>query len=179
MGDTTDSGNATEEVTEATSEAAKAAESTSTEEKKFTQADIDKAVQDRHNRDKASYVKLESDFAEFKTSVGDVDALKKAVEDLSKEKDELVSSKSTIEKDYLRTKIAYKVGLDEDGFALLSGTTEDELNENAARIKKLAGNASGTVTVGNISSKDFDEADASFNNSTNSHYKSLLAAARQ
>jgi hypothetical protein len=162
MGDTTNSGK-TGEATGESAEAPKVVESDSTEDKKFThtQADIDAAVKNRVKREEEKYGKLETEYANFKASVGDVDGLKKTVEDLSTEKDELSSTKTNLEKELLRVKAAYDAGLSEKSFKFLSGNTEDELKANAKELKELEG--ASVSRVGNILSKDYDGANAGIN----------------
>lgn len=136
------------------------------EEKLFTQKEFEEKLKNRLDRETEKYSKLEKDFNGFKESTGDIESLKKNLEELSLEKEELVNNSNKLSSDFLKYKVAFEKGLSSDGLGLLSGKDEEELVENAERIARLSG------TRQSLPPKNYKEANAT--SDSNEYYSELL-----
>ncbi len=88
------------------------------EEKKFTQSDLDRIVQDRHARDKAKYESLETEYNALKVKVAEYE---------------------NASMDSLKAKVAASLKLPAGLAARLSGATEKELIDDGEKLLKELG----------------------------------------
>lgn len=115
-----------EEVAEETPETPETKEEESTtEEKSFTQAELDAVVQKRIERERAKY--------------GDYDSLKESAQEtetLRNENAELLARAEKAEADLMRQSVATETGVP---VALLKGATEEELKQEAQTLLEFKG----------------------------------------
>lgn len=97
------------------------------EDKKFTQSELDSILRTRLDRELSKRIEVQKK----------VDELVKKVEQLEESNQEFDHKVRVASKDLNRYRVAYTVGLSNDGLELLHGETEEELIENANRIKRL------------------------------------------
>lgn len=111
----------------------------------LTQADVDKVVETRLERQKKQF----ADYDTLKEKATKVDTIAKEYEDKLKEKDTTIGTLSgevksaKLETD--KVKIIHEFKLPDDAAEFLTGETADEIRERAEKLSKLPG--SGKVVV--------------------------------
>lgn len=111
----------------------------------LTQADVDKVVETRLERQKKQY----ADYDTLKEKASKVDTIAKEYEDKLKEKDTAIGTLSgevksaKLETD--KVKIIHEFKLPDDAAEFLTGETADEIRERAEKLSKLPG--SGKVVI--------------------------------
>lgn len=111
----------------------------------LTQADVDKVVETRLERQKKQY----ADYDTLKEKASKVDTIAKEFEDKLKEKDTTIGTLSSevksakLETD--KVKIIHEFKLPDDAAEFLTGETADEIRERAEKLSKLPG--SGKVVI--------------------------------
>lgn len=105
----------------------------------LTQADVDKVVETRLERQKKQF----ADYDTLKEKAGKVDTIAKEYEDKLKEKDTAIGTLSgevksaKLETD--KVKIIHEFKLPDDAAEFLTGDTADEIRERAEKLSKLPG----------------------------------------
>lgn len=134
-----DNVNTEEAVVEETPETPEVEETEpTTEEKTFTQTELDAVVQKRLDRERAKY----SDYDSLKESVGNV-------ETLENENAELLSRAETAEANLLRLTVSNETGVP---VSLLKGSTEEELNAEAKTLLEFKGAKPQSSAFENVNS---------------------------
>ena len=115
------------------------------EDNLLTQADVDKVVETRLERQKKQY----ADYDTLKEKAGKVDTIAKEFEDKLKEKDTTIGTLSSEVKsaklETEKVKIIHEFKLPDDAAEFLTGETADEIRERAEKLSKLPG--SGKVVI--------------------------------
>lgn len=105
----------------------------------LAQADVDKVVETRLERQKKQY----ADYDDLKVKAGKVDTIASEFNDKLKEKDTVISTltgdlgKAKLETE--KVKIIHEFKLPEDASEFLTGETADEIRERAEKLSKLPG----------------------------------------
>lgn len=109
------------------------------EDKKFSQSDVDKIVQERLARERAKFSDYDEIRAELEATRADHAALKAENTDLKAQIAERDSKMKDSELKAQKAEIAKKAGLSEALADRLQGTTEEELLADATRLAESIG----------------------------------------
>lgn len=111
----------------------------------LAQADVDKVVETRLERQKKQY----ADYDTLKEKAGKVDSISKEWQDkleaAGKEKSELEKQLGSAKLETEKVKIIHEFELPDDAAEFLTGETADEIRERAEKLSKLPG--SGKVVI--------------------------------
>lgn len=111
----------------------------------LAQADVDKVVETRLERQKKQY----ADYDTLKEKAAKVDTIAKEFEDKLKEKDTTIGTLSsevkTAKLETDKVKIIHEFKLPDDAAEFLTGETADEIRERAEKLSKLP--AGGKVVI--------------------------------
>lgn len=117
------------------------------EDNLLTQADVDKVVESRLERQKKQY----ADYDTLKETAGKVETIKSEYETKLKEKDTAISSltgdltKAKLETD--KVKIVSEFKLSDELAEFVTGETADEMRERAEKLSKGIGTSGGKVVI--------------------------------